>query len=392
MKIILSGGGTGGHLFPAIALAETFKEKDFRNEIIFIGSKKGLEAEILLRYGFHLETLDVTAVKGKGFLNRLHAVFKALNGTFKSMKIIRKYKPDIAVGTGGYTTFSVIAAAKIMKVKTAILEQNALPGAANRYLGIFADRIFVAFPHAKKYFPANKVVISGNPVRKEILGLRVKGQGLWNDKETEKHTPRFPVSPIHTFTILIFGGSQGAKAVNSLVLEAVEYLSSSPCFKHAGTGFNQKPSALKIIHQTGRDDYERVKNTYDRFHIPNFKFQVFNFIDDMAEAYKEADLVICRSGATTIAEITVLGKASILIPYPFAADNHQEVNARCLSDKGAAVMLKQEGLDGKKLADSIIGLYKDSAKIKDIEEGARLLGTPHAGSLIVEDICRTMHV
>ncbi|MBI5682550.1 MAG: UDP-N-acetylglucosamine--N-acetylmuramyl-(pentapeptide) pyrophosphoryl-undecaprenol N-acetylglucosamine transferase [Deltaproteobacteria bacterium] len=238
MKIILTGGGTGGHLFPAIALAEIFKERDSGNEITFIGSKKGLEAKILYKYGFHLETLDVGGVKGKGLLNRAISILKALMGIFKSIKLIRRYMPDLVVGAGGYSAFPVVAAAKIMKVMTIILEQNTLPGITNRYLGRFVDRVFVAFPDAKKYFPKGKVVVSGNPVRKEILkakGERRKAKG-------------------EGFTILVFGGSQGAKAINSIFLESLEYL------KHC---------SINIIHQTGEEDYERVKETYNKLKTQN---------------------------------------------------------------------------------------------------------------------------
>ncbi|MBI5893587.1 MAG: undecaprenyldiphospho-muramoylpentapeptide beta-N-acetylglucosaminyltransferase, partial [Deltaproteobacteria bacterium] len=294
MNIMLAGGGTGGHLFPAIALAQEFKEQNETCNILFIGSKKGLEAKILSRYGFELKTLDVEGIKRKGLLEKFISLCKAVMAVWQSRKIIKMFNPDFVIGTGGYSAFPSVMAAKVMNIKTAILEQNALPGAANRLLGRFVDKVFIAFPETVKFFPEAKVIVSGNPVRKEIL--EVKSQKSKVKSEEDKK-----------FTILVFGGSQGAKAINSIFSEALEYI---------------KEHSINVINQTGDEDYERVKEAYKRvqgFKCSSVKVEVLKFIDDMAGAYKKADLIICRSGATSIAEILALGLPSILIPYPYAA-------------------------------------------------------------------------
>jgi len=355
LRVILACGGTGGHLFPAIALAEALRDKDEKCSILFIGSKKGLEEKVLSRYGFPLRTLEVYGIKGKGIFDKSFSFLKAGLATISSVGMIREFKPDFVIGTGGYSSGPVVIAAKVMGIRTAILEQNTLPGATNRFLGKYVDRVFLAFPETVRFFRTEKVVVAGNPVRKEIREIsKLKTQN------SERKT------------ILVFGGSQGAKAINSIFLDSLNYLKDR---------FD-----LHIIHQTGEEDYERVMEVYDKFQISNFKFQIFRFIDDMAGAYSKADIVICRSGATSIAEITAIGKVSILIPYPYASDNHQEVNARYLSDKGAAIMLRQEDIKGEKLAEVIIRLYESKNELQEIGERALKLGNLNAGSIIAEEI------
>lgn len=354
MRVILAGGGTGGHLFPAVALAKEFKERD--GEVLFIGGRRGLEERVLPGYGFLLELLDVEGLKGRGIFGKVKACLKALMAIFTSTKMVKRFRPDIVVGTGGYSSGPVVLGAKLLGVKTAILEPNAIPGFTNRWLGRFVDRVFLAFDKALGYFPSGKALLTGNPVRREIIEAGV----------------REDLKPPEGFTILVFGGSQGAKAINSLFLGAMEYLTSVP-------------SALSIIHQTGEDDYERVREAYGRLRITNYKLQITRFIDDMAGAYKKADLVICRAGATSIAEIITLGMVSILIPYPFAADNHQEINARCLADNGAAIMMREGDVNGETLAGIIRRFIEDPDELERMRERAKTLGRPGATEAVVEE-------
>lgn len=354
LRIVLTGGGTGGHLFPALALAEELKIRNKGCEILFIGSTTGIEKEIISRYGYPLELLDIEGFKGKGGVGKLSAGLKAIKAVIIAARILKPFHPDGVIGTGGYSSGPVVLAARLLGIKTAILEQNTIPGLTNRILARVANKVFVTFEESKKFFPGGGAIMAGNPVRREIIeaGGRKKGG--------------------ERFTILVFGGSQGAKAVNTAFLDAMEYL---PDIR----------DSMKIIHQTGDADYISVKETYARKGI---KADVFRFIDDMAEAYSLADLVICRAGATSIAEITALGLASILVPYPFAANDHQEINALCLAEKGAAIMMRQNEIIGDALASVIKNLYENSCKLEKIKESAKAFGKPNAAQDIVNSFCQ----
>lgn len=358
LRIVLAGGGTGGHLFPALALAEEFKARDKDCEILFIGSAAGIEKDVIPKYGYALEFIDVEGLKGKGLQNKASAGLKAAKAVFAAKKILKQFRPHGVIGTGGYSSGPVVLAARLLGIKTAILEQNTMPGLTNRLLGRLVDRIYVAFEQTKKKFPGGRVILAGNPVRKEILNAGVRGQGSGGKDKR--------------FTILVFGGSQGAKAINTAFLDALEYLVDIR-------------DNIRIIHQAGDADYTTVKETYERKCI---KADVYRFIDNMADAYSQADMVICRAGATSIAEITVMGIASILIPYTFAANNHQEINARCLADKGAAIMMKQGEIIGDALAVLIKRFYKSPDELKKIRENAKAFGMPGAAKEIVESLTR----
>lgn len=354
MRIVLTGGGTGGHLFPALALAEEIKIRNKGCEILFIGSATGIEKEIISRHGYPLELLDIDRFKGKRGLGKLSAGIKAVKAVITAARILKLFHPDGVIGTGGYASGPVVMAARLLRIKTAILEQNIIPGLTNRVLGMVANKIFLTFEESKKFFPGGRVIMAGNPVRREII------EAVGRKKMDER------------FTILVFGGSQGAKAVNTAFLDAMEYL---PDIR----------DSIKIIHQTGDADYISVKETYARKGI---KADVFKFIDDMAEAYSLADLVVCRAGATSIAEITALGLASILIPYPFAANNHQEINALCLAEKGAAFMIRQNEIIGNALASVIKNFYENPYELEKVKENAKAFGKPNAAQDIANSFCQ----
>ena len=353
MKIIIAGGGTGGHLFPGIAIAEEFIKRNQKNGILFMGTERGIEKRILGNgeMGFNLRTIDIEGVKGRSLIKTIGAILKIPGSLIQSSRIIREFCPDIVIGVGGYASGPAVMAAHFIGIKTAIAEQNALPGMTNRILGKFVDRIFLTFSDTKKWFPEEKTILSGNPIRSAFF------QENGNEKKL-----------FHKFTLLIFGGSQGAHSINMAICDALPYL-------------QEMKSAVKIIHQTGSADMDSVSAFY---RSSGFDADVLPFITDMAHAYRSSDLLICRAGATSIAEITASGKASILIPFPYATNDHQTKNAEALVKAGAAIMLREADLNGKKLSEIIEYLFKNPEILRDMEATSANLGNKKAASDIVD--------
>ncbi|MGZ3579691.1 MAG: undecaprenyldiphospho-muramoylpentapeptide beta-N-acetylglucosaminyltransferase, partial [Syntrophales bacterium] len=286
-----------------------------------------------------------------GITKTLGALLKIPRSLIESYRLIRAFCPDIVIGVGGYASGPAVMAAYFMGVKTAIAEQNALPGITNKILGRFVDRIFVTFPETRKWFPEKKIIVSGNPVRAAFLaGIR----------EAEKRAGKF--------TLLIFGGSQGARGINTAVLDSLSYLT-------------EIKDNLKIIHQTGSADVDSLAAHY-RSH--GIDAEVLPFITDMARAFKSADLIICRAGATSIAEITASGKAAILIPFPHAANDHQTKNAETLIKAGAAVTIRERDISGQILAETIEKFYRHPDLIKEMEARSASLGNVRAAADIVD--------
>ncbi|MBI5561059.1 MAG: undecaprenyldiphospho-muramoylpentapeptide beta-N-acetylglucosaminyltransferase [Deltaproteobacteria bacterium] len=358
MKIVIAGGGTGGHLFPALALADEFKRRDGSTEIIFVGSERGFEKRIVPSYGYPLETLDVEGLKKRSGFGRLKAVFKAARATLKAFSLLRRLRPNGVIGSGSYSSGPAVLAASLLGIKTAILEQNALPGLTNRILGRFVDRIYIAFEEAQGYFKRGNVMVTGNPVRRDILNAM-------EEKRTNGEK---------RFSLLVFGGSQGAAAVNAAFLDAVEYLTDIW-------------GSIKVTHQTGKEGYGQVESAYKR---KGLKVELFSFITDMAKAYSACDMVVCRAGATSIAEMTALGLPSILVPYPFSTDGHQEVNAKTLADKGAAVVLSQDALTGSTLAGTIRRFFDNPLELKKMKDAAKTLARPRAAETIADDYMKLL--
>lgn len=354
LKLIFAGGGTGGHLFPAIALAEEFKRRDPATEITFVGSRGGIEERVIPGYGWPLKLFNVEGVKRKRGLAAARALTKAAASTIEALKLLRAVRPDGVIGSGSYSSAPVVAAARLLGVKTAVLEQNAMPGLTNRALGKLVDRVYISFEESRRYFPGGRTILSGNPVRRDII----------TKLEDRRRAERF--------SILVFGGSQGATAINAAFLDAIEFLTDIW-------------NGLRVVHQTGQEGFEAASAAYKR---KNLKVEVFKFIEAMGEAYNSADLVVCRAGATSLAEITAAGLPSILIPYPFAADDHQTVNARALEKAGAAVMIRQDGLTGAVLAGEIRRLYNDPQAMKSMRERSKALGRPRAAQEIAENFSK----
>jgi UDP-N-acetylglucosamine--N-acetylmuramyl-(pentapeptide) pyrophosphoryl-undecaprenol N-acetylglucosamine transferase len=356
MKILFAGGGTGGHLFSGIPVAEAFSEKG--SEVLFVGTAYGLENQIIPSLGYRLELIPVKQLKGKGILHRLKTIAQIPYAFWKSFRLLRREKPDLVLGIGGYASGPVTLMARFMGIKTAIIEQNSYPGFTNRVLGKFVHRVFIAFENARKFFAPEKTFLTGNPVRKEFLEISLgpplkKGGG-------------------GDFCLLVLGGSQGAHSINVAMVEAAKLLVGA-----------QHGAPLRIIHQTGKADFEEVRAAYEKSGI---EARVFEFIRDVQNYYLQADLVISRSGAGTITELQNTGRPSILIPYPYAADDHQRTNAEELVKVGGARMILNRDLTGERLTQEIEALRKDSKLLASMEEQSKKLAKPLAAHEILK-IC-----
>lgn len=356
MRVLIAGGGTGGHLFPGIALASNIREKYPDAKIVFVGTEKGLEAKVIPKTGYELKFISVRGFMGKSLSKKAESLWRVIKSLLESRKIIRTISPDIVFGVGGYASFPCVLMASLKKIPTVILEQNTIPGLANKILANFATAIAITYPETIDYFPKEKVYLTGTPVRREILtGNRQRALKIFNLDEEKQ-------------TLLIFGGSSGARKINKATVEALPHLLFLK-------------DRIQIIHQTGESDHGWVFKEYKNF---PFKATILPFIYEMAEAYSVADLIVCRAGASTVAEITALGKASILIPYPYAAYNHQEVNAKRLLSRGACEMILDRELNGEILAKKIIKILNESNIKKEMEMASGAFGKANAGEKIIE--------
>ncbi len=353
IRLIITGGGTGGHLFPGIALAQAMMKTYPGCEVLFIGTERKVDKTALADLGFATMTIKSQGIKGKSLAAKIMALVQQPSALMAAGRIIRRFRPDLVFGVGGYVTGPVILAARMQGITTCIHEQNSIPGLANRLLGRIAHRIFVSLPGSEKYFPAGKTILSGNPVRSSILNAA----GRAGEKQYRE-----------PLTLLILGGSQGAHRLNILVLEAAE-----KCLQ----GRTPVPN---IIHQTGEHDESHVREKYGALGI---KARVQAFFTDMAEIYSQADLVVSRAGATTLAELTVFHKPVILVPFPFAADNHQEINGRYLVEAGGGLMFKQSELDGEKLGREIKRLLADPEHLEVMAANSGRIAKPEATTTIV---------
>lgn len=349
---MLAGGGTGGHLFPALALAEAFRDRDPGSEILFVGSRQGLEASIVAREGYRLSTIEVGSLQGKTFCKKLREVIAIPRSLFQSWRLIHSFKPDLVLGVGGYASGPVVLTAWAMGRRTAIHEQNAFPGLSNRILGRFVDRVFISFEASARHFAGRKTILTGNPVRRRMRPKMAAQKA----------------APESKFTLFIFGGSQGAHRLNRAMEEALMDL-------------REMRGRLRIIHQTGEKDYAEVQKVYER---EGFEAEIYPFIYEMDRSYAAADLVLCRAGATTLFELMAMGKPAILVPYPYAANDHQTLNALTLVDAGAAVKVADGELTGKHLGEILRQLSGDPGRLKRMGEQAAALAKPRAAEEIVK--------
>lgn len=352
IRLLLTGGGTGGHLFPAVATAQEFKAQLPDTEVLFVGTRRKMDSKSLGAYGFTSASILCYGLKGKNPLELLKALAVLPLSYLQALLIIRRFKPDIIFGVGGYVTGPVVLAGKNLGVPVVIHEQNSVPGLANRKLGRLADKVCLSLPGSGTEFPAEKILYTGNPVRSKILELAEKASPGKSEKRT----------------LLILGGSQGAQAVNTLVTEALCSMA------------DEELRTIRVIHQTGDKGEEQVKNVYRQRGVDA---EVAGFFTQMHEIYAQADLLVSRAGATTLSEIAVLGKPAILIPYPSAADNHQEKNGHYYVSGGGAVQFRQKELTAQQLTETILQLMNNKEQLHTMGAAMKRLAFPDAAKRIV---------
>ncbi len=349
LDVLIAGGGTGGHVFPALALGAALLERGLR--VTFVGSPGGLEARLVPAAGQVLHLLPGRQVRGGGVRGAMLGAGALARGLASAVRLLARLRPRLVVGVGGYASVAGVLAARSRRLPVVLLEQNAIPGAANRNLGRLAARVCVGFAEAASYFPAGRAVHTGNPVRPEVLAA--------------------PVAPARDgLGLLIFGGSQGARHLNEAGVAALETLGAS-----AG--------ALRVRHQTGATDQARIAETYRRLGVDA---RVEAFVDDMGGAYRDADVVVSRAGAMSCAEITAMGLPAILVPYPYAADDHQRRNAEIIAGAGGARMILDRELDGQRLAGALARLLGDPGTRREMAARARAMGRPEAAAHVAR-IC-----
>ena len=356
MRVLLTGGGTGGHIYPALAIARGIKQQFPETEILFVGTSKGLEADLVPREGFPFRTVTVEGLTRKVSLQALITLFKTCKGCVDSYRILKDFRPSVVIGTGGYVCGPVVMIASILRIATLIHEQNAYPGLTNKLLARLVNKVAVNFPQSKKYFsPRAQISVTGLPVRPEVQAATreqaISALGLDKDK----------------FTVLVVGGSRGARSINKAMVRVITQAA--------------KRSDVQIVHMTGQLGYEETLADIKAAGIELVNaanITVKPYLYNMHEALAAADLVICRAGATTLAEISVRGLPAILVPYPYASDNHQEFNARAIADNGAAVMILDRNLTGEELWAQITSLFGDRPALAAMAACSRKLGKPGA--------------
>ncbi|MGI5838427.1 MAG: undecaprenyldiphospho-muramoylpentapeptide beta-N-acetylglucosaminyltransferase [bacterium] len=362
MRIIITGGGTGGHVYPAIATADELRAKMDNPEILFVGTKSGLEADLVPKAGYRLATIVVSGVERRFSLKAFKALGAMMVGGWQAAALLRRFRPDVVIGTGGYVCGPVVLFAHLFGIPTLICEQNVIPGVTNRLLGRFADIVCVTYEASRRYFPARtRVVVTGNPIRREIT-LVSRAAGRRN----------LGIDPAQR-VVFVVGGSVGAKKLNEAMTDVYRSF--------------RKRRDITFIHVTGKDKYEgslaRLREIgIDIQSAGNIILKPYLY--NVADAYAAADLIVCRAGGITLSEVTAVGLPAVLIPYPFATNNHQYHNARHLEQAGAAVLLSDDALSGAGLTDILDRLLSDPGELSAMGEKCRSLGHPKAVDEIAE--------
>jgi UDP-N-acetylglucosamine--N-acetylmuramyl-(pentapeptide) pyrophosphoryl-undecaprenol N-acetylglucosamine transferase len=345
--ILIAAGGTGGHLFPGIAVADELKARDPETRVVFVGTPRGLESRLVPRAGYELELLPILPLNGVGLLRMVKGLLALPWAMLKAVQLVRRLRPAAVLGVGGYAGGPTVLVAALLGIPTVVLEPNAKPGFTNRVLKPFVRHAACSYEEARREFGA-KGVVTGNPVRGGFAKL----------------APKWHVPPL---TLLVFGGSQGARIINKTLVDALPRLPG--------------PDRLRIVHQTGPAARDEVATRYAAAGRPA---EVLAFLDDMESRFAQADLVLCRSGATTAAELTAAGKAAVLVPFALAADDHQASNARALESAGAARMIEEKDLTGERLAAVLDELLADPARLTAMEQAARSLARPDAAARVAD--------
>ena len=340
MRVLIAAGGTGGHIYPGIAVAQEIMRRDASSKVQFVGTARGLETRLVPQAGFELSLIESAGLKNVSLGARVRGIAMLPRSFASTRKLLRQFQPDVVIGAGGYVSGPVVLTAALMNRPTLVMESNALPGWTNRVLARFVDGAAVAFEQSLPYF-RGKAKVTGNPVRREFFEIPAK------QREPGK------------FSLLVFGGSQGARAINEAMVAALPKLKAIP-------------SELRIKHQTGPADFEKVQAAYVAAGWSE-RADVRSYIDNMMTDFAAADLVLCRAGATTTAELIAAGKAAIMVPFPLAADDHQRKNAEALAAAGAARMILQQELSGDRLATEIEKLVQSPQELNRMEEAGRKL-------------------
>jgi len=363
MKVLLSGGGTGGHVYPAIAIANKIKEENPDCEILFVGTEKGIESEIVPKYGYELKTVTVQGFRRKIDFENVKRVFKLCKGLEQSRRIVKKYKPDIVIGTGGYVSGPVLFNSALNKTVTIVHEQNSFPGVTNKILSKVVTRVLTSFEDSHERFPEesrNKLVLTGNPVRKEILQSRKstsrKKLGISEDKKM----------------VLCYGGSGGSEEINDAMRLVIK---------------NMVKEDIAFIFATGKLYYDEFMESLGEVSLKPYQ-RVMPYLDNMADGLSASDIVIGSAGAISLAEITALGKPSIIIPKAYTAENHQEYNAKSIESQGAGIAILEKDLTPEKLNEVVFKLLGDRELLIDMANSSKSIGKPQAIDLIYDEIMK----
>ncbi|MHA8110020.1 undecaprenyldiphospho-muramoylpentapeptide beta-N-acetylglucosaminyltransferase [Lactobacillaceae bacterium Melli_B4] len=356
MRLIVSGGGTGGHIYPALALIEEVKKQEPDSEILYIGSTRGLEKNIVPQKGIPFKELKIQGFKRSLSLQNFKTIGLFLKSVHDSKKIIKQFKPDLVIGTGGYVSGAVVYAAHKLHVKTMIHEQNSLVGLTNRFLSRYVDKIGIAFNAAASQFPKNKVIFVGNPRAQQAASI--VSHFHWSEYGLKDDVP----------TVLIFGGSQGALKINQSTVKALNE------FSHR---------SYQVVFVTGKNRYDSVKQATDKYQLGS-NIVIKPYITNMPEMLPKVSLIVGRAGATSLAEITAIGIPSILIPSPYVTADHQTKNAKSLVDQGAALMIIEDDLDASSLVQNIDRLMHDQAKRAQMAQNAKAIGVPDAATRLYQ--------
>jgi UDP-N-acetylglucosamine--N-acetylmuramyl-(pentapeptide) pyrophosphoryl-undecaprenol N-acetylglucosamine transferase len=353
---VIAGGGTGGHLYPGIAIAEEIRRREPGARIVFAGRGLPLEREIVGRHGYELLAVSSGGVVGRSMGQRIRGALLALRGIFEAMGMLKRLRPRAVIGVGGYASGPMVLAAFVRRIPTLVEEQNAVPGLTNRILGRMARQVAITYEDTRRYF-GGRGVVTGNPIRAEFARA---------DRDRARRRREAGGAPFH---LLVFGGSQGARAINSAVLAALPRLAAPP-------------GRLRVLHGTGSSDFERVRAAYAA--LPGLEADVRPYITDIRQALEEADLVVARAGASTVSELAACGRAAILVPLPTSAHDHQRGNAARAADADAAILVEERDLGAGALADAVAGLMADPARLAAMERASCSLARPDAAARIVD--------
>lgn len=360
LKVIISGGGTGGHIYPGISLACEIKGRDINNDILFVGTERGLESQLVPREGFKIIKIKARGIKRKICFENLTAISIFLVSLFQSYKIIKKYNPDIVIGTGGYVSGSVVFMAAILGITNFVHEQNVIPGITNKFLSRITRATFLSFNQSKEYFGNKaKLIFTGNPIRFKSI-----------KKSTDREYKKFHLDSSKK-TILVLGGSKGAASINRAVLEGIDLIKDAI------------KNNWQVLLVSGQDDYDNIMEIVGEDHKI---FSIEPYLHDIEKAYSLADLVICRAGATTLAEISAYGLPAILVPYPYATQDHQGINAKIYKREGAAISILEKDLSGEKLGHVLLDLLKNKDQLGIMAKKSRKLSNVNSAKKIVDYI------